>query len=100
LLPELLTFRFAAPSAQSFDGCASNVGQLPEGMLRIGSHEASDGAMLGFPIGNEALIALSRYFDRLTIALITDPDRLGPAADLRAWLAEELAGWGLTGVVW
>jgi hypothetical protein len=100
LLPEPVTFRLAAHAATSFDGCASNVGHVPEGMLRIGPHEASDGAMLGFPIGNEALIALSRYGDRLTIALVTDPDRLGPAADLRAWLAEELEGWGLTDVVW
>jgi hypothetical protein len=100
LLPEPVTFKFAAHAAQSFDGCASNVGAVPEGMLRIGSHQASDGAMLGYPIGNEALIALSRYGDGLTIAVITDPDRLGPAADLRAWLAEELAGWGLTDVVW
>jgi hypothetical protein len=100
LLPEPLTFQFAAHAAKSFDGCASNVGAVPEGMLRIGSHQASDGAMLGYPIGNEALIALSRYGDRLTIAVITDPDRLGPAADLRAWLAQELADWGLTDVVW
>jgi hypothetical protein len=100
LLPEPVTFKFAAHAATSFDGCASNVGAVPEGMLRIGSHQASDGAMLGYPIGNEALIALSRYGDGLTIAVITDPDRLGPAADLRAWLAEELAGWGLTDVVW
>jgi diacylglycerol O-acyltransferase len=100
LLPEPLTFQFAAHAAKSFDGCASNIGAVPGGMLTIGPHEASDAAMLGFPIGNEALVALIRYGDRLTIAVATDPDRLGPAADLRARLVEELAGWGLTDAVW
>jgi diacylglycerol O-acyltransferase len=100
LLPEPLTFQLAARAAKSFDGCASNVGAVPAGMLRIGAHEAGDAAMLGFPIGNEVLIALVRYNDRLTIALMTDPDRLGPAADLRARLTDELQRWGLTDAVW
>lgn len=100
LLPEPVTFQFAAAAAKAFDGCASNIGNVPERMPCIGSHEASDAAMLGFPIGNEALTALIRYRDRLTVGVVTDPDRLGPAADLRAWLAEELDAWGLSGAVW
>jgi hypothetical protein len=100
LLPEPVTFQFAAQAAKAFDGCASNIGQVPERMATIGSHEASDAAMLGFPIGNEALTALIRYRDRVTIAVVTDPDRLGPAADLRAWLTEELEAWGLSDAVW
>jgi hypothetical protein len=100
LLPEPVTFQFAAYAAKQFDGCASNVGQVPQGMPTIGSHQASEMAMLGFPIGNEALTCLIRYRGRATVAVVTDPQRLGPAADLRAWLAEELDAWGLTDVVW
>jgi hypothetical protein len=100
LLPEPVTFQFAAHAAKAFDGCASNIGPVPEQMPIIGSHEASDVAMLGFPIGNEALTALIRYRDRVTVAVVTDPDRLGPAADLRAWLADELEAWGLAEAVW
>ncbi|MDQ3849660.1 MAG: hypothetical protein M3296_03480, partial [Actinomycetota bacterium] len=100
LLPEALTFRVAARAAQQFDGCSSNVGPVPERVLRLGPHRASDMAMLGFPIGIELLTALIRYRDRVTVSVITDPLRLGAAADLRAWLAAELDAWGLTDVVW
>jgi hypothetical protein len=100
LLPEALTFHVAAHAARQFDGCASNLGPVPERMLSIGSHRACDAVLLGFPIGNEALIALIRYGDRVAVGVVTDPLRLGPAADLRAWLIEELDAWGLTDVVW
>jgi hypothetical protein len=100
LLPEGLTFRAAARAALRFDGCASNVGRVPPAMARLDGHEATDMAMLGFPIGNEALTCLIRHRDQVALSVVTDPLRLGPAADLRAWLADELAGWGLTEVVW
>jgi hypothetical protein len=100
LLPEPLTFRLAARAALRFDGCASNVGVVPERMLRLGAHDASDVAMLGFPIGNETLTVLIRHRDRVTVSVVTDPLRLGSAAELRAWLAAELDAWGLTDVVW
>jgi len=100
LLPEAVTFQFAAHAAKQFDGCASNVGPVPERMLHVGPHRATDATMLGFPIGNEALTALIRHGDRVAVSVVTDPLRLGPAADLREWLAEELEAWGLTDVVW
>jgi hypothetical protein len=100
LLPEALTFQFAARAAKQFDGCASNVGTVPERMLHLGPHRASDMTMIGFPIGNEALTALIRHGDRVTVSVVTDPLRLGPAADVRDWLAAELEAWGLTDVVW
>jgi hypothetical protein len=100
LLPEALTFRAAARAAQQFDGCASNVGAVPERMLTLGPHHACDVAMLGFPIGNEALTVLIRHRERVIVSVVTDPLRLGPAADLRAWLAAELDAWGLGDVVW
>jgi hypothetical protein len=100
LLPEALTFRAAARAAQQFDGCASNVGPIPERMVSLGPHHAQDVAMLGFPIGNEALTVLIRYRERVMVSVVTDPLRLGPAADLRAWLATELDAWDLTDVVW
>jgi hypothetical protein len=100
LLPEALTFRAAARAALRFDGCASNVGAMPPGMLRLGPHLADDVAMIGFPIGNEAITALIRYRDAVALTVVTDPLRLGPAPDLREWLNDELAGWGLAEVVW
>jgi hypothetical protein len=100
LLPEPLTFRLAARAALRFDGCASNVGVVPERMLSLGGHDASDVAMLGFPIGNETLTVLIRHRDRVTVSVVTDPLRLGSAAELRAWLTAELDAWGLTDVVW
>jgi hypothetical protein len=100
LLPEAVTFQFAAHAAKQFDGCASNVGPMPERMLHLGPHRATDATMLGFPIGNEALTALIRHGDRVAVSVVTDPLRLGPAADLREWLAEELEAWGLNDVVW
>jgi hypothetical protein len=69
-------------------------------MLSIGGHQANDLALFGFPIGNEALTALIRYGDRVAVAVVTDPLRLGAAADIREWLATELEAWGLTDVVW
>lgn len=100
LLPERLVFRAAARAALRFDGCASNVGDVPPDMLRLGPHLASDAAMLGFPIGNEAITVLIRYRDQVSVSVVTDPLRLGPAADLRAWLQEELTAWGLGEAVW
>jgi diacylglycerol O-acyltransferase / wax synthase len=100
LLPERLTFRAAARAALRFDGCASNVGAVPPRMLELGPHVAEDVAMLGFPIGNESITVLIRYRDQVAVTVVTDPLRLGPAADLRTWLLEELAGWGLGEVVW
>jgi diacylglycerol O-acyltransferase / wax synthase len=99
LLPERVTLYAAYRAAVSFDGCVSNVGELPPAMLRLGPHHASHVVMLGFPIGNEALVGLLRCRDQLSISVVTDPTRLGRDADLRNWLAEELAGWGLRNVV-
>lgn len=100
LLPEAVTFRAAARAALRFDGCASNVGAVPPGMLRLGPHVAQRAAMLGFPIGNESITALIRHGDAVSIAVVTDPLRLGAAPDLRSWLDEELSAWGLEEVVW
>jgi hypothetical protein len=99
LLPEAVTFRAAARAALRFDGCASNVGEVPPGMLRLGPHVAESAAMFGFPIGNEAITVLIRYRDRVAVTVVTDPLRMGPSADLREWLGDELAGWGFSEVV-
>jgi hypothetical protein len=55
--------------------------------------------MFGFPIGNEAITVLIRYRDRVAVTVVTDPLRMGPSADLREWLGDELAGWGFSEVV-
>jgi diacylglycerol O-acyltransferase / wax synthase len=70
LLPESLTFRLAARAALRFDGCASNVGAVPERMLSLGGYDASDVAMLGFPIGNETLTVLIRHRERVTVSVV------------------------------
>lgn len=100
LVPEAITYRAAERAAKSFDGCASNVGQLPEGMLELGGSHATHALMIGFPIGNETIAVLHRYEDMVAISVTTDPVRMG-AGDptMRQWLIEELAGWGFEDVV-
>lgn len=100
LVPEAITYRAAERAAKSFDGCASNVGQLPEGMLRLGDHRATHALMIGFPIGNETIAVLHRYEDMVAISVTTDPVRMGPGSrTMREWLIEELASWGFEDVV-
>ncbi|MBI4897015.1 MAG: hypothetical protein HY827_01440 [Actinobacteria bacterium] len=100
LVPEAITYRAAERAAKSFDGCASNVGQLPEGMLRLGDHHATHALMLGFPIGNETIAVLHRYEDMVAISVNTDPARMGIGAPtMREWLIEELTEWGFEDVV-
>lgn len=100
LLPEAITYRAAERAAKSFDGCASNVGELPEGMLRLGEHHATHALMIGFPIGNETIAVLHRYEDVVAISVTTDPVRMGAGSQtMRDWLIEELAGWGFEDVV-
>lgn len=100
LLPEGLLFRLAAKAALHDDGCASNVGRVPEGLLRLGAHRASSAAVIGMPFGNEAIAALTRFDDRVALVVVTDPVQL-PADDrLRPWLADELAAWSLPARVW
>lgn len=100
LVPEAITYRAAERAAKTFDGCASNVGRLPEGILRIGDHHATHALMIGFPIGNETIAALHRYADMVAISVTTDPMRMGTGSpSMRAWLTEELANWGFEDVV-
>jgi hypothetical protein len=103
LLPERIALRAAAKGATQFDGTVSVVGMMPDAMRRLGPYEASELQMMGFPIGNEALIGLVRY--RVgsgvvcSLTVITDPERLGRDGDIREWLTEELAAWGIRDVV-
>ncbi|MBJ7355442.1 MAG: hypothetical protein JHC98_11515 [Thermoleophilaceae bacterium] len=94
--PERLTYFFAAKAATAFDGCASNVGELPENFRFLGEHEAVETEMIGFPIGNELMSALTRSGGDIAMAFMTDPARMGDNTDLRQWLAEELAAWGIS----
>jgi hypothetical protein len=99
LLPESVALRAAAHAAVAFDGCSSNPGTAPDEMCWIGPHQATDVAIYGFPIGNELIVAHLRAQGRTAIAVVTDPERMGAGADLRRWLAEELAAWGFQDVV-
>ena len=99
LLPERLVLRAATRAAVLFDGCVSNVGELPPEMMQLGSHEATWITMLGFPIGNEMLTGLLRAGDQISLSVVTDPARMGRDANLRTWLSEELAAWGLLDLV-
>ncbi len=103
LLPERVALRAAAKGATQFDGTVSVVGMMPDAMRRLGPYEASELQMMGFPIGNEALIGLVHYRAGsgvvCSLTVITDPERLGPNGNIREWLSEELAAWGITEVV-
>jgi hypothetical protein len=103
LLPERVALRAAARGATQFDGTVSVVGVLPDAMRRIGPYQAADLKMVGFPIGNETLIGLIRYREgsgvMVSLSALTDPSRLGPGGNLRQWLTEELAAWGIRDVV-
>jgi hypothetical protein len=94
--PERLTYFFAAKAATAFDGCASNVGHLPENFQFLGEHEAIATEMIGFPIGNELMSAITRSGGEVALTFMTDPARMGENKDLRQWLAEELAAWGIS----
>jgi hypothetical protein len=95
LLPEGVTYRFAEKAALAFDGCVSNVGDLPENFLKLGGHVAGHAEMIGFPIGNEMIGAVTKCGGNVVLNFCTDPARMGPDTNLNQWLAEELAAWNL-----
>ncbi|MFT4048248.1 MAG: hypothetical protein QM648_00230 [Solirubrobacterales bacterium] len=95
LLPEALTYRFAERAAVGFDGCVSNVGELPHRLWELGDRRAVHAEMIGFPIGNELMSAILRGPETVTLTFTTDPARMGVDTNLRGWLEEELAAWGL-----
>jgi hypothetical protein len=95
LLPEAVTYHFAAKAALTFDGCVSNVGDLPENFRKLGEHVASNAEMIGFPIGNEMIGAVTKCGGNAVLNYCTDPARMGTDTDLNQWLADELAAWNL-----
>lgn len=100
LLPESLTIRLAKRGALAFDACASNPGMVPAGAYRLAGHRARDCAVIGFPIGMDLIVVLSRTADTVCVSTMADPGRLGPGADYRAWFREELGAWGLPDRLW
>jgi hypothetical protein len=94
--PERLTYFFAEKAAVAFDGCISNVGELPDNFRKLGDHEVASAEMIGFPIGNEMIVGVLRSGDDVMLTFVTDPARMGKNKDLRQWLAEELAAWGIS----
>jgi hypothetical protein len=51
--------------------------------------------MIGFPIGNEMIGAVTKCGGNVVLNFCTDPARMGPDTNLNQWLAEELAAWNL-----
>lgn len=100
LLPEALTIRAAERAAMGFDACASNPGALPDGVRDLGPHRATDACVVGWPIGLDLLVALSRTPETVSVSAVGDPSRLGPGADVRAWFGDELHAWGLPDGRW
>jgi hypothetical protein len=100
LLPEALTLLAAERAALAFDACASNPGPLPAAASRLGPHTATDAGTVGLPIGLDLIVVLSRTDRRVSVCATADPDRLGPGSDLRVWLGDELAAWGLPDGRW
>jgi hypothetical protein len=95
LFPERVAYFFAAKAAVNFDGCVSNVGELPAEFEYLGDRQATAAEMIGFPIGNEMIAAITRSGGNVAMTFVTDPARMGDESDLRTWLAEELAHWGI-----
>lgn len=100
LLPEAVTIRMAKRAALGFDACASNPGEVPEGIRRLGPHLADDVGVIGFPIGIDLIAGIVRAGGRVQFSATADTLRLGQGADFRAWAAEELAAWGLPQGAW
>lgn len=100
LLPEPVTVRLAKRGALAFDACASNPGTVPPGALGLGRHRADECAVVGFPIGLDLIVVLSRTPGTVCVSTVADPGRLGAGADYRAWFSEELRSWGLPDRVW
>lgn len=100
LLPDNVTRRVVFGVHGHYDAAASNVGHLPPAILRLGSHQATDAALLAFPLGSDLSVALGRHGDVVQIGVIADPSRLGSGPPLRDRLAAELDDWGLPDGVW
>ncbi|WP_210493616.1 hypothetical protein [Patulibacter sp. SYSU D01012] len=99
LLPDALTHRMAV-LAQAADGVASNVGPIPGAVGRLGPHRARSSFLLGGPMMTDLTVCLGREGDDVTLGVVADAGRLGPGGTLPARVRGELAGWGLSPVVW
>lgn len=99
LLPDPLTFRLAYTAISRSDGSTTNVGELPAGALRLGDQRVSAAGTLGFPVGGDLTVSLTRHGEHATLVVIADRGRLGPGPTLHERLALELAHWGVEGRV-
>jgi hypothetical protein len=100
LLPDGVTARIMFGVHGRFDGAASNVGQLPPGMLRIGEHAATDAFLMAFPLGSDLAVGFSRHGDTVAAGAVADPSRLGSGPPLRERIVQELHAWGVPATAW
>jgi hypothetical protein len=100
LLPDAAASRVLFGVHGHYDGAASNVGSVPEGMLRIGEHVATDACLMAYPLGSDLAIACANYGDSVALGAVADPSRLGVGPPLRERVTDELGAWNLTATAW
>ena len=100
LLPDGVTARIMFGVHGRYDGAASNVGQLPPGMLKIGEHAATDAFLMAFPLGSDLAVGFSRHGDTVAVGAVGDPSRLGSGPPLRERIAQEVQEWGVEATAW
>jgi hypothetical protein len=100
LLPDAVAARVMFGVHARYDGAASNVGQLPPGMLRIGEHVATDAFLMAFPMGSDLAVGFGRHGDTIAVGAVADPSRLGAGPPLRERITQELRAWGIPATAW
>jgi len=100
LLPDEISQRAVFEVHGRYDAAASNVGPLPEGILRLGEYVATDAVLMAFPLGSDVSVALARHGGLVQLGVIADPSRLGGGPPLRERLSAELKAWCLPDGVW
>ncbi|MPQ97097.1 hypothetical protein GB931_03975 [Modestobacter sp. I12A-02628] len=100
LLPDELTRRVVTSVHGHYDAAASNVGDMPPGILRLGDNTATDAVLMACPMGSDVSIAVARHDGRVQMSIVADPSRLGGGPSLPQRLATELAAWGIPARVW
>lgn len=95
LLPNAITHRLATRVQGHADGVASNVGPIPAHVAQLGPYTASEVFLLAGPMLTDLTVCLGRDGSHVSLGVVADPARLGPAGGLRERFAEELAAWDL-----
>jgi diacylglycerol O-acyltransferase len=108
MLPGRWASALKAPGAQQTDVVASNFGSVPGAVTHFAGAAADTVALRTMNVPGlvperarlRASLVLLRSGDRMTMTVTGMPDCFGDAESLNDLVADELAGWGLTGRPW